>query len=80
MGMYDTVLIRCPNCNSAIEEQSKAGECTLQWLSEESVPTDIADDIIGSTIECGGCGTVVTIVEKVPEPVETKVLMAIEII
>ena len=79
MGMFDTVLIRCPSCGAHIEEQSKAGECCLYVYAAEDVPTDIADDIIGTTIECENCSSVFKILEYVKEPVVTKSLVCVEV-
>lgn len=33
MGMFDTIVIECPNCGNEIECQSKSGDCTLKRMS-----------------------------------------------
>lgn len=33
MGMFDTIIIECPECGNEIECQSKSGDCTLKRLS-----------------------------------------------
>ena len=68
-----------PSCGAHIEEQSKAGECCLYVYAAEDVPTDIADDIIGTTIECENCSSVFKILEYVKEPVVTKSLVCVEV-
>ena len=29
MGMFDSLIVKCPNCNEQVEFQSKAGGCNL---------------------------------------------------
>lgn len=55
MGMYDNVIVYCPYCGGQIEFQSKAGGCTLINYNLDSVPIDIANDLIGKTEVCGKC-------------------------
>lgn len=34
MGMFDTLVIKCPSCNEDVEEQTKSGPCmlyTYEW-------------------------------------------------
>lgn len=61
MGMYDTVIVFCPNCGEELDFQSKAGECALFFYEEDCVPLAIAADIHGSTNECTICGTIVRV-------------------
>lgn len=57
MGMFDTVLVKCPNCNTINEFQSKSGECLLAVYNLENCPEDVLRDINRhSPIECN-CGT-----------------------
>lgn len=58
--MFDSVFARCPNCSSAVEFQSKAGECILGRYSVIDAPPAIACDIDGQTESCASCGYVVT--------------------
>lgn len=55
MGMYDVVQFSCPNCNSMIEVQSKAGGCTLTHFDCLAVPREIAMDIEGEVVACADC-------------------------
>lgn len=55
MGMFDSVMFRCPKCDSQMEVQSKAGECTLREYEPWSVPESIAKDIAGQTAFCDNC-------------------------
>jgi predicted RNA-binding Zn-ribbon protein involved in translation (DUF1610 family) len=61
MGMYDSVIARCPNCGNIIEWQSKAGKCSLYTFDIEEVPVEIAVDIAGETVECPECGELTTV-------------------
>ena len=55
MGMYDTVTFTCPRCEAQLENQSKAGDCTLQRFDQDSVPVVIAEDIREDTVYCETC-------------------------
>ena len=79
MGMYDTVVISCPDCGFLVEEQSKAGECCLLFYGAMDVPTDIANDVIGTTLSCEACFSVFKVMEVLPIPIETKSLVGIKI-
>lgn len=57
MGCFDTVIFRCPDCGSAIDEQTKAGECLLRDYSQESVPLEIAGRMDGDEVFCQECGS-----------------------
>jgi len=57
MGLYDSVVVECPNCTTEIEFQSKAGECLLDKFDEQTVPATVACDIAGEQEECPKCGT-----------------------
>ena len=67
MGMFDSVYFTCPKCGKLLEAQSKSGHCTLACFALDSVPAEIGDDLVGTTIQCdieiGGCGEVYTIIE-----------------
>jgi len=55
MGMFDTVIFHCPECNGLIEEQSKAGPCTLKNYSSDAVAPEIARYMKGETVYCTTC-------------------------
>ncbi len=55
MGMFDTVIFRCPKCGGQIEEQSKAGECLLKDYNQKEVPVIIAISIEGNMVYCNDC-------------------------
>lgn len=54
MGLFNTVVFKCPKCGNTIEEQTKSGECTLRAVSSESVPIE---DVPGLSerLYCNGC-------------------------
>ena len=56
MGMFDSVIVNCPECGTAVEFQSKAGCCELKRYSHRSVPQEIAIDIDGQHQFCKACG------------------------
>lgn len=55
MGMFDSVMFRCPECGNRIEEQSKVGDCLLHTFDSHEVPTDIAADIDKCVVFCENC-------------------------
>lgn len=55
MGMFDSIIFFCPDCNTEIEEQSKSGDCLLKNYHHKSVPANIAMDIVDNTVICPSC-------------------------
>jgi DNA-directed RNA polymerase subunit RPC12/RpoP len=55
MGIYDTVVVRCPKCGAEVEFQSKAGPCSLNVYSMYEAPPEVQVDISGrpQVCECG---------------------------
>lgn len=45
MGVYDTVLVRCPQCGTPAEFQSKSGRCLLETYSLDEAPDDVLLDV-----------------------------------
>jgi uncharacterized Zn finger protein len=69
MGMFDTVHIRCPECGTDVEFQSKAGDCTLAdyYPLQDETPAVIITDLAGRSSPCEKCGTIITL-ELVTKP------------
>lgn len=61
MGMFDTVVVNCPNCSTIVDFQSKAGDCVLDTYKISYVPIKIALDLNGSYTECTECGESITL-------------------
>ncbi len=40
MGMYDSVWVKCPKCETENEFQTKSGECLLDNYTLENCPDD----------------------------------------
>ncbi len=55
MGMFDRVIIKCPNCNEDLEFQSKAGECFLNDYNLKNIPWNISLDLNKKIILCPKC-------------------------
>lgn len=75
MGMFDSVIARCPQCGEAVEFQSKAGDCQLLEYSSQAVPAEIAVSLDGCHATCHACGYMVTL--RLREPVKS-VPMSVE--
>jgi predicted RNA-binding Zn-ribbon protein involved in translation (DUF1610 family) len=45
MGMYDSVLVNCPNCGNANEFISRGGECLLDVYTLEDCPDDVLSNV-----------------------------------
>ena len=57
MGMYDTVMVRCPQCGTPAGFQSKSGSCDLETFSLDEAPDDVLRDVNRhSPATCMKCG------------------------
>ncbi len=57
MGMFDSVMVKCPNCGKENEFQSKSGDCLLELYTLEDCPDNVMVNVNRhSPCECG-CGT-----------------------
>lgn len=45
MGMFDSVIGKCPHCGEKVEMQSKAGVCNMEEYNIRQVPVVIAEDL-----------------------------------
>lgn len=60
MGMYDSVMVPCPECGERAEFQSKGGDCTLAVYQLEDAPADVLSDADRhSPLECKKCATMI---------------------
>ena len=57
MGMFDTVLVPCPNCGEKAEFQSKSGECLLEVFELKDCPDDILANVNRHAPVTCDCGT-----------------------
>ena len=62
MGMFDTVVIRCPHCDSKVKMQSKMGPCILMEYTLNDAPLEVLADVAVNSqhTECH-CGAVVSV-------------------
>ena len=45
MGMYDIVMVPCPQCGTRAAFQSKGGDCTLTTYELDEAPLDVLQDV-----------------------------------
>lgn len=58
MGLFDSVMLPCPDCGIRNEFQSKGGACELETYDETNAPADVMTDINRhSPVKCTQCGT-----------------------
>lgn len=58
MGMYDTVLVRCPACATPAEFQTKSGPCMLDTFTLAEAPDDVLEGVNRhAPATCAKCGT-----------------------
>ena len=58
MGCYDTVIVRCPECDTDNDLQSKGGDCLLRTFTLLNCPLDVLMDVNRHTpAVCHHCGT-----------------------
>jgi len=56
MGLYDTVVVPCPECGAPYHAQSKSGECILETYSLEDAPDAMMANVnrhAPFTCDCG---------------------------
>lgn len=57
MGMFDSLLIKCPKCGKEMEWQSKSGPCCLESYKPNRLPVAVAQDLKGDVLGCQFCNT-----------------------
>lgn len=58
MGMFDSIYVKCPNCGTSEEFQTKSGDCLLQCYNLNNAPDDVLLDVNRhSPYTCRKCGT-----------------------
>jgi hypothetical protein len=70
MGMFDSVMFKCPKCGHRIEAQSKSGDCMLNVYAQNEVPEDVLD-ALKIYDACQGCGTKYKLSKPTPVIVPT---------
>jgi len=60
MGVYDTVIVPCPQCGELYYAQSKGSyECALRMFDLFNAPKDVMSDVNRhAPFECEDCGTI----------------------
>jgi hypothetical protein len=66
MGMFDTIHVKCPGCQTTVEVQSKAGKCRLKNYHTGAVPVSIAASLDGTTEDCPSCGVTLKFTAYMP--------------
>lgn len=61
MGMFDTILARCPECGEVNEFQSKGGECFLEQYDLSNCPEDVLSDANRHSPQECDCGAMLSI-------------------
>lgn len=56
MGMFDSVMVTCPNCYEDSEFQSKSGDCFLEVYTLEDCPEDVLSDVNRHSPHKCSCG------------------------
>lgn len=62
MGMFDRVMVDCPNCGERVEFQSKAGECVLADFGVNDAPVPVLMDIMNIPEHCD-CGAWLAVID-----------------
>ena len=61
MGMYDSVMVICPECGTGNEFQSKSGECLLDVYTLEDCPDDVLVNINRHSPHKCSCGVLLEV-------------------
>lgn len=67
MGMFDSVMVECPNCGRRVEFQTKAGSCSMEVYSLSTAPVELLTDILNEP-EYHDCGQWVALVDPAYPP------------
>ena len=54
MGMFDTVVVKCPHCVEDVEMQTKTGPCVLDVYTIDNLEMSVAVGVIGVN-HCHNC-------------------------
>jgi transcription elongation factor Elf1 len=58
MGMFDSIMVPCPECGTRVEFQTKSGNCMLSVWNIEDAPQDALEDVNRhGPHRCSKCGT-----------------------
>lgn len=57
MGMYDSVMVNCPQCGKEHEFQSKSGDCLLEVYTLKNCPDDVMAGVNRHSPYNCDCGT-----------------------
>lgn len=69
MGMYDSVWVKCPKCDTENEFQSKSGDCSLDHYTLENCPEDVLINVNRhAPIHCE-CGTMYSVDISIRKPI-----------
>ena len=55
MGMFDRIMATCRACGSALEFQSKSGDCNLDDYTLTDAPMTVAVGALGDRETCPNC-------------------------
>jgi hypothetical protein len=56
VGLYDTVMVPCPQCGTRAEFQSKSGVCDLETYALHEAPDDVLRDVNrNAPVTCSKC-------------------------
>jgi len=65
MGMFDEILMECPNCGQMIYEQSKSGPCIMARYDFNNAPQEVLADLLHfDDIWCDECGVGIDVKAK----------------
>ena len=65
MGVYNTILVPCPECDNKVEFQTKTGDCSLSIYNISCAPYEDIRGIMGCSSYCRGCDNKVNINEDI---------------
>jgi len=63
MGVYNTILVPCPNCENIVKFQTKSGSKLLTEYNIKNVPKIELKGIYGETEYCSQCKTKIKIID-----------------
>lgn len=68
MGLFDSVLAKCPSCGKSVEFQSKEWNCNMDCYTVENAPGAILRDIVNEPRYCASCGNWMALIDPAFPP------------
>ena len=74
MGCFDSLYVKCPECDNELEFQSKSGICCQYSYTKSNIPIDVAIGINDDIVRCDFCKSRIKLICKIPKKTNIKLI------